>query len=169
MWWPPSTGLSLSVDRGEILEDVLQKNGYVTQSVVNPSYRYFSTAAAAQFGAEKADSLLAALGYTYGADGALLSGGEQVSLRLVAPEGSLGAVAERLTAQLAKAGIAVELSLLPASEYRAALSRKDFDLYLAECKLSPDMDAGILVGAGAALNYGGYASEEMCGLRYRPR
>lgn len=153
--------LSLSVDRGEILEDVLQKNGYVTQSIINPSYQYFSTAAAAQFGAEKADSLLTALGYTYGGNGALLSGGEQVSLRLVAPEGSLGAVAERVTAQLTEAGIAVELSLLPASEYRTALSRKNFDLYLAECKLSPDMDAGVLVGSGAALNYGGYASEEM--------
>ena len=70
-------------------------------------------------------------------------------------------MAERVTAQLTKAGIAVELSLLPSSEYRTALSRKNFDLYLAECKLSPDMDAGVMVGSGAALNYGGYASEEM--------
>lgn len=153
--------LSLSVDRGEILEDVLQKNGYVTQSVINPSYQYFSTSAAAQFGAERAGDLLAALGYTYGEDGALLSGGTQVSLRLVAPRGSLSAVAERVTAQLTEAGIAVELSLLDSGEYRTALSRKDFDLYLAECKLSPDMDAGVLLGTGAALGYGGYASAEM--------
>ncbi len=35
-----------------------------------------------------------------------------------------------------------------------------FDLYLGEVRLTADWDAGVLLDAGGALNYGGFASEQ---------
>lgn len=51
-----------------------------------------------------------------------------------------------------------------AEEYAAALEGGDFDLYLGEVRLTADWDAGALLDAGGALNYGGFASEQLSGL-----
>ena len=50
------------------------------------------------------------------------------------------------------------------AEYAAALEGGDFDLYLGEVRLTADWDAGALLDAGGALNYGGFASEQLSGL-----
>ena len=47
------------------------------------------------------------------------------------------------------------------AEYAAALEGGDFDLYLGEVRLTADWDAGALLDAGGALNYGGFASEQL--------
>ena len=51
-----------------------------------------------------------------------------------------------------------------AEEYAAALEAGSFDLYLGEVRLTADWDAGVLLDAGGALNYGGFVSEQLSGL-----
>ena len=73
------------------------------------------------------------------------------------------AVAESLCAQLTTAALTVTVRELPWGEYAAALEGGDFDLYLGEVRLTADWDAGALLDAGGALNYGGFASEQLSG------
>ena len=47
------------------------------------------------------------------------------------------------------------------AEYAAALEAGSFDLYLGEVRLTADWDAGVLLDAGGALNYGGFVSEQL--------
>lgn len=74
------------------------------------------------------------------------------------------AVAESLCAQLTTAALTVTVSELPWEDYVAALQGGDFDLYLGEVRLTADWDAGALLDAGGALNYGGFVSEQLSGL-----
>ena len=74
------------------------------------------------------------------------------------------AVAESLCAQLTTAALTVTVRELPWGEYAAALEGGDFDLYLGEVRLTADWDAGALLDAGGALNYGGFVSEQLSGL-----
>lgn len=53
---------------------------------------------------------------------------------------------------------------MPWGEYAAALEVGSFDLYLGEVRLTADWDASALLDTGGALNYGGFASEQLSGL-----
>ena len=69
-------------------------------------------------------------------------------------------MAESLCAQLTTAALTVTVRELPWEDYVVALQGGDFDLYLGEVRLTADWDAGALLDAGGALNYGGFASEQ---------
>ena len=71
------------------------------------------------------------------------------------------AVAESLCAQLTTAALTVTVRELPWEDYVAALQGGDFDLYLGEVRLTADWDVSALLDAGGALNYGGFASEQL--------
>ena len=71
------------------------------------------------------------------------------------------AVAESLCAQLTTAALTVTVRELPWEDYAAALEGGDFDLYLGEVRLTADWDASALLDVGGALNYGGFASEQL--------
>lgn len=76
--------------------------------------------------------------------------------------------AEEYAAALETAGVTAALTVtvreLPWGEYAAALEAGSFDLYLGEVRLTADWDAGVLLDAGGALNYGGFVSEQLSGL-----
>ncbi len=71
------------------------------------------------------------------------------------------AVAESVAAQLSTTVLTVEVSALAWEEYLAALAAGSFDLYLGEVRMTADWDAGALLDASGALNYGGFASETL--------
>ena len=50
----------------------------------------------------------------------------------------------------------MELQQLPFEDYSAALSRGEFDLYLAEVVLTAGFDLDPLLGSGGGMNYGGW-------------
>ena len=50
----------------------------------------------------------------------------------------------------------MDLQLLARDDYVAALEKGDFDLYLAEVRLTADFDLTALITAGGSLTYGGY-------------
>lgn len=70
------------------------------------------------------------------------------------------AVANRISEDLRAMGVQVELRELKWDNFLAALKSGNFDIYLAEVRLSPDFDISPLVSKEGALNYGKYSSEE---------
>ena len=68
-------------------------------------------------------------------------------------------IADYLSRTLSTDGLSVTVRALPWSDYLAALQGGNFDLYLAEVRLTADWNIASLVGTGGALNYGRYADE----------
>ena len=58
----------------------------------------------------------------------------------------------------------MDLRQLSFDEYAAALSAREFDLYLGETVLTADFDLSALLGSTGALNYGGWRHEQADGL-----
>ena len=73
-------------------------------------------------------------------------------------------LAESLCAQLSTSALTVTVRVLPWADYLDALQRGDFDLYFGEVRLTADCDAGALLDADGALNYGGFVSEALSTL-----
>lgn len=63
-------------------------------------------------------------------------------------------VAKTIAQSLQDAGLAVTLSSLPTSGYTKALQRKEYDLYLGQTKLSPNMDLTAFFSDKGSLSYG---------------
>ncbi|MBQ7714205.1 MAG: ABC transporter substrate-binding protein [Oscillospiraceae bacterium] len=67
------------------------------------------------------------------------------------------ALADYLAQALTKSYLSVTPVALPWAEYLDALKNRRFDLWLGEVRLTADWNLAPLIGAGGALNYGGYA------------
>lgn len=65
---------------------------------------------------------------------------------------------------LRKEGLKVTISEVDGKAYRAALKKGDFDLYLGQTKLSPNMDLSAFFGSKGTLNYGGIADAALLTL-----
>lgn len=63
--------------------------------------------------------------------------------------------ARAIAAQLRLEGLNVKLSELGGSSYRSALKKGEYDLYLGQTKLSPNMDLSAFFSSKGALSYGG--------------
>ena len=64
-------------------------------------------------------------------------------------------VARDIAQMLINCGLKVTLSEKSTSACQTALKKKEFDLYLGQTKLSPNMDLSAFFAAKGALNYGG--------------
>ena len=142
------------IDRGTLVSSLLSGHGTAAQLPIAPqdadypkTYEYRTTA-------EEYAAALETAGVT---------AARPRSLTLLVNEENAfkRAVAESLCAQLTTAALTVTVRELPWEDYVAALQGGDFDLYLGEVRLTADWDAGVLLDAGGALNYGGFASEQL--------
>ena len=145
------------IDRGTLVSSLLSGHGTAAQLPIAPqdadypkTYEYRTTA-------EEYAAALETAGVT---------AARPRSLTLLVNEENAfkRAVAESLCAQLTTAALTVTVRELPWEDYVAALQGGDFDLYLGEVRLTADWDASALLDAGGALNYGGFASEQLSGL-----
>lgn len=71
------------------------------------------------------------------------------------------AAAEQIASAWTAIGVTVNVQKLGAEAFAAALQGGDFDVYYGETRLTADFDLRPLLSGGGALNFGGYASEEM--------
>lgn len=99
-------------------------------------------------------------------DGSWRRGRETLALRFVVPGENTDRIsaAEQLAKNLTDEGVSVELKKLSWEDYTAVLARGDFDLYLAEVRLTGDFDLTALLAPTGALNYGGYQDASAAGL-----
>ncbi len=87
---------------------------------------------------------------------------------LVNREDSLRArTAREIGDMLEKGGLVVEMKELAGSEYRYALESWDYDLYLGQTKLSPNMDLSAFFSAYGSLSQGGINNVEAYALCQR--
>lgn len=142
------------IDRGTLVSSLLSGHGTAAQLPIAPqdadypkTYEYRTTA-------EEYAAALETAGVTAARPRSLTL--------LVNKENAFRcAVAESLCAQLTTAALTVTVRELPWGEYAAALEAGSFDLYLGEVRLTADWDASALLDTGGALNYGGFASEQL--------
>lgn len=156
--------LSVMLDRGELLEDVIQKNGFVSLSPVQPSWYLFdSTAVSSGTKDGTSDELLTALGYEKDADGIYAKDGRQLTARIIVNTAGYTklSLADAIAAQLQKAGVLATVEKLDSAAFSSALSGRNFDFYMAEVRLTPNMNLAPLIASGGSLNYGRYSNAEM--------
>ena len=65
---------------------------------------------------------------------------------------------------LTSCGLKVTLSELSTSAYNKALKQRDYDLYLGQTKLSPNMDLSAFFSSKGSLNYGGFSDVALYAL-----
>lgn len=64
-------------------------------------------------------------------------------------------VAREIAQMLREGGLLVEMKELGGDSYKYALNNREYDLYVAETKLSPNMDLSPFFASGGSLSYGG--------------
>ncbi|MGN0446934.1 MAG: ABC transporter substrate-binding protein [Acutalibacteraceae bacterium] len=125
-------------------------NWYVLQGITLPDYEHNII---------KAGELLSYCGYNFSGTAEkyrLSSDGGYLNLTLVVNKENSGRVtlANLIAKQLGAVGIGVTTQALSYSEYVSALNSGDFDLYVGEVKLSPNMDLSAFFTTGGAASYG---------------
>lgn len=151
--------LSRAVDRGGLVNDVLGGHAAVAALPAPPSSNRYHATIARQLGYDPlaAAESLDTMGYTPGDDGIRTIGKRPLALKLLV--NSDNAFKERLGAAIAAdlkaVGVEVTVTALPWEEYKKALEKGSFDLYLGETRLTGDLDLAPFFTAGSGLCYGG--------------
>ncbi|NLT58124.1 MAG: hypothetical protein GXX99_04090 [Clostridiales bacterium] len=168
---PLRQALSSGLSRSALLGENLMKGGYAVLSPLNPRWYLFDATAAGRHSALEPEALLQAAGYGEldgeGLRVAALPGGrtQRLSVRLLCNSAVSGRVglAAGIAGQLRACGYEVLVREVGAAEYFSLVEKGDFDLYIGELRLLPDMDLSALVGSGGRLNYGGFSSADVDG------
>lgn len=159
-------------DRSAVAGSLLSRHAAPAVLPVHPASPLCDAALAASLGYshQTMADLLDGAGWPL-ADGVRANKKEPLSLVfLVNMENSAKlSIAEFLAQGLERAGIAVTLKKLSWEDYTAALAKGNFDLYLAETRLTADFDLSPLAASKGSLNYGRYADEETDALLERFR
>lgn len=153
--------LSRTIDRASVTTALLSRHADAAALPVSPRSPLYDSGLAVEFSydVQSAQAQLEAAGYNLN-DGLLYSGRNQVALRLIvnADSSFKTAIADYVAECFSKAGVETTVEALSWDAYNTALASGDFDLYLAEVKLTADFDLTALLSAAGALNYGGYSS-----------
>lgn len=157
--------LSLAVDRGTLVSQVLGGHASVAALPAPPSVWHYDQAVARTLGYDPlatADAL-DALGYAVGEDGVRYSGKRPLALKLLVNSDNLFKenLGEAIAADLEAVGLQITVTALPWEEYKKALNAGDFDLYLGETRLTGDIDLTGFFTAGSGLCYGGAPDQEL--------
>lgn len=157
--------VSGAIDRQGLVNTALSGHGEAAALPVHPVSALYDDQAARRldWDPQAAARALDELGYTLGEDGRRHKGRTSLSLTLlVNADSAVKAAAARSIAQtLEELGAAVEVRTLAWEEYKKALEKGEFDLYLAEYRMTGDMDPSPLLTPGSGLCYGGFQSQEL--------
>ena len=158
---------SAALTRTTLLDDNIARGGYAAPSPIHFEwYLYASASVARSTDLAFTQLKLEQAGYTEFDDQGVRvhvpeSGrSSRLSLRLLcnASNGERLGLAASIANQLRDCGYEVTVVEAVSADYFAQLQRGDFDLYLGEVRLTPNMDLSALVGSGGALNYGGFSA-----------
>ena len=141
--------MGTAFDRGEIVTTLLAGHAAAARFPIAPSAPLYPAALEQPYESGAYADALSALTLPETVELTLLVNGENPFKT---------AVADHLARALSAGGVTVAPVVLPWAEYCAALEGGDFDLWIGEVRLTADWDVSALIGAGGALNYGGYAS-----------
>ena len=155
--------LQHAFDRASVATVLLSRHAQAAALPISPASPYYpgQLAEELEYSSQALADGLAAAGWTRTEEG-WVQGGQTLSLTLAAPANNADrlAVAESLAAGLQAMGIQTQLQALTWEQYVQALTAGDFDLYLAEVRLTADFDLSALIAPGGSLNYGGYSDAQ---------
>lgn len=146
--------LSLALDRQGLVQQAFGGRAVASKAPFHPLFwQPEQEPSQVEIAREEANALLDGLGYERQADGMRHYQGAPLRLTLVAVEGR-EALARQLQEQLAQVGVELQLTMLPYSDYLAALAASSFDLYIGEIQLPYNMDIGAILRPGSAAGAG---------------
>ena len=140
--------LSQGIDRSHLVSAFFSGHGTPAQFPVSPASPLYPTLLEKAYSPADFAVILAERGYTVERPLTLLVN-EENSFKLSA--------AQQIAETFSAAGISMTVSALPWSEYIAALTTGNFDLYYGEIKLTADWNLSQLLATDAPLNYGGWS------------
>lgn len=157
-------GISMLIDRDEIVSSVLYSKGKATLTPINPSsYLYYDTTERFGIDYEEAYSEFESDGWRsqgYGFTRTVNGSQEELAIRLLVNSDDPIKVntADKIKETLERFGVAVKLDKRVGAEYQAKLNAHDFDLFLGEVKLDPNNDLTSLTNAW---NYFSYSNSDV--------
>lgn len=155
--------VSRSLNREDITATVFAGHADAACLPVHPVSELYdaSLAQALAYDPEDAARLLEEDGWTKDEEGRLVKRRTALELKLaVSSENpARGALADKLAAELEQLGISVTVSRLAWENFVKALEKGDFDLYIAQVKLTADFDPTVLLTG--ELDYGGAEDWDM--------
>lgn len=154
-----------ALDRDSLTRQALSGHGVAAVLPAPTVSARYDKQAAAQlaYDAQAAGQALEEQGYKLSDDGVRYSGRDPLALTLAvsADNAALTALANAVRAGLGELGVQVNVRALPWEDYKKALSQGDFDLYLAQSRMTGDLDPGPYLTAGSGVCYGGFSSSEL--------
>jgi peptide/nickel transport system substrate-binding protein len=153
------TALAACVDRAALLGEAFGGYARGTETPFPPEWgRVSQKEFARPFDAAAAKKQLEALGYNeLNRDGVRMKRyGRALRFTLLVNKDSSYKMkaAQALKRQLAAFQITIELNALPFADYQRAVKNWNFDLYLGELRLTPDLDLSPLLLSGGAVTQG---------------
>lgn len=161
---PTRRGISMLVDRDEIVSSVLYSKAKAVVTPINPSsYLYYDTLQRFGIDYEDAYAEFESDGWQSREQGfARTSGGsaQELSVRLLvnSDDDIKVKTAEKVKETLVRFGVSVTLEKLGSTEYQAKLNAHDFDLFIGEVQLDPNND---LTSLTDAWNYFSYSNSDV--------
>ena len=142
------SALTFAVDRDTLVESYYRGFARSTTLPASPLYPYYSQTLAEKYAYDGGSA------FTKAVTDARVTG--QTVVLLVNKEDSLRLrVARDIGKMLTACGLVVQMSELSTSAYKKALQRREYDLYLGQTKLSPNMDLTGFFATRGSMNYGG--------------
>lgn len=158
-------GLARALDRESLTRQALSGHGAAAALPVPPTSERYDRALAAELSRDMtaAGQALEELGYKLGEDGIRYSGRYPLALTLLvcADNAALEDLAGGIAASLGDLGVQVSVRALPWEDYKKALTQGEFDLYLAQSRMTGDLDPGPYLTAGSGVCYGGFSSKAL--------
>lgn len=157
--------VSQALDREELVSRALSGHALAAALPCPPTAERYDRALAETVGYDTlaAGNALDELGYKLGEDGLRYSGKQPLALTLLVNSDNTfkSALAQAVAEALGELGIQCQVRELPWEDYKTALGKGDFDLYLAESRLTGDLDPGPLLTPGSGVHYGGFKSADL--------
>lgn len=151
------SALTHAIDRDRLVEDFYRGFARSATLAASPGSPYYNEGLAAQYGYDPELFRQAV------ADKRLT--GQTVRLLVNKNDTQRLRVARRIAEMLGECGLAVEMVEESGEDYLYLLAKKEYDLYLGQTRLSPNMDLSAFFKSGGALRYGGMTNAafyELC-------
>lgn len=141
------SALTFAIDRDTLVEKYYRGFARSATLPASPQFPYYSEVLAEKYEYDSGKA------FTKAVTDASVTG--QTVVLLVNRDDSLRLrVARAIGEMLTACGLTVQMSELSASSYKKALQQKQYDLYLGQTKLSPNMDLSGFFNTKGSMNYG---------------
>lgn len=154
-----------TLDRESLTRQALSGHGAAAALPVPPTSARYDRSLAAELArdVQAAAQALEEQGYRLGEDGLRYNGRHPLALTLLVcgDNAALEDLANAVAAALGELGVQVSVRALPWEDYKKTLSQGGFDLYVAQSRMTGDLDPGAYLTAGSGVCYGGFSSKAL--------